>query len=51
MSLRSDRNTRDISNSPDILDDNVGLFEVMSDAHGTVTKDIVLETLLATIAK
>ena len=44
-----DRNSGDISSSPDTLDDNLGPFQVKSGAHAPVSKDIALETFLATI--
>ena len=44
-----DRNSGDISNSSDILDDNLGPFKVKTDARAPVSKDIALETFLATI--
>ena len=44
-----DRNSGDISNSPDMLDDNLGPFQVKSGAHAPVSKDIALETFLAPI--
>ena len=44
-----DRNFVDISSSPDILDDNLGPFQVKSGARAPVSKDIALETFLATI--
>ena len=44
-----DRNSVDISSSPDTLDDNLGPFQVKSGARAPVSKDIALETFLATI--
>ena len=44
-----DHNSGDASNSPDILDDDLGPFKVKSDARAPVSKDIALETFLATI--
>ena len=44
-----DRNSGDIYNSPDILDDNLGPFKVKSSARAPVSKDVVLETFLAAI--
>ena len=45
------RNSGDTSNSPDILGDNLGPFKVKSYARAPVSKDIALETCLATIEK
>ena len=45
----SDRNSGYISSSPDILDDNLGPFKVKFGARVPVSKDIALETFLATI--
>ena len=39
----------DISSSPDTLDDNLGPFHVKFGARAPVSKDIALETFLATI--
>ena len=44
-----DRNSGDISSSLDMLDDNLGPFKVKSGARAPVSKDIALETFLATI--
>ena len=44
-----DRNSGDVSNNSYILDDNLGPFKVKTDTHAPVSKDIVLETFLATI--
>ena len=44
-----DRNSGDISSSSDTLDDNLGPFKVKSVARAPVSKDIALETFLATI--
>ena len=44
-----DRNSVDISSSPDTLDDNLVPFQVKSGARAPVSKDIALETFLATI--
>ena len=40
---------RDVSSSSYILDDNLGPFKVKTDARAPVSKDIALETFLATI--
>ena len=44
-----DRNSGDVSNNSYILDDNLGPFKVKTDTRAPVSKDIALETFLATI--
>ena len=44
-----DRNSGDISSSLDMLDDNLGPFKVKSGARASVSKNILLETFLATV--
>ena len=44
-----DRNSGDVSNNSNILDDNLGPFKVKTDTRAPVSKDIALETFLATI--
>ena len=44
-----DRNSGDVSNNSYILDDNLGPFKVKTNTRAPVSKDIALETVLATI--